>query len=396
MHDIGKIGCVLNLNKPGKLTQDEYEIFKKHPGYGRDILDPIRFLHPLIPGVHLHHERWDGRGYPLGFKGKTFRIIARIIAVADTYDAMTSDRAYRGALPHEVAVDEIERCSGTQFDSEVAASFCRASTTTARRSSPRAARFRVGGTGSPHPRSLPAPPAAPGLASRCARPSPPSGVMLGFAASQEARMLDDKLRECLTFDDVLLVPAYSEVLPRDVEVRTRLTPKIELHIPLVSAAMDSVTEARTAIAMAREGGHRHHAQEPVAAKRRPREVEKVKRAESGMVIAPVTVRPSQSSATRSPSCASTTSRACPIVEGDKPVGILTARDIRFEKNLDQPVSALMTRKLVTVAARREPRQRRSNCSTSIASRSSSSSRAASSSGSSRSRTSSRPTGTPWP
>jgi HD-GYP domain-containing protein (c-di-GMP phosphodiesterase class II) len=112
MHDIGKIGCVLNLNKPGKLTQDEYEIFKKHPGYGRDILEPIKFLHPLIPGVHLHHERWDGRGYPLGLKGKDVPLIARIIAVADTYDAMTSDRAYRRALPHEVAVTEIERCSG--------------------------------------------------------------------------------------------------------------------------------------------------------------------------------------------------------------------------------------------------------------------------------------------
>ena len=69
MHDIGKIGCVMNLNKPGKLTQDEYEIFKKHPVYGREILDPIRFLEPVIPGVHLHHERWDGRGYPLGLRG---------------------------------------------------------------------------------------------------------------------------------------------------------------------------------------------------------------------------------------------------------------------------------------------------------------------------------------
>jgi response regulator RpfG family c-di-GMP phosphodiesterase len=124
MHDIGKIGCVMNLNKPGKLTQDEYEIFKLHPGYGKDILDPIRFLHPLIPGVHLHHERWDGRGYPLGLKGNDVPLIARIIAVADTYDAMTSDRAYRKALPHEVAVNEIERCSGTQFDSEVSAAFC--------------------------------------------------------------------------------------------------------------------------------------------------------------------------------------------------------------------------------------------------------------------------------
>jgi len=123
MHDIGKIGCVMNLNKPGKLTQDEYEIFKRHPTYGRDILDPIKFLHPLIPGVHLHHERWDGRGYPLGLKGNDVPLVARIIAVADTYDAMTSDRAYRRALPHEVAVGEIERCSSTQFDPEVARSF---------------------------------------------------------------------------------------------------------------------------------------------------------------------------------------------------------------------------------------------------------------------------------
>jgi response regulator RpfG family c-di-GMP phosphodiesterase len=123
MHDIGKIGCVMNLNKPGKLTQDEYEVFKKHPGFGRDILDPIKFLHPLVPGVHLHHERWDGRGYPLGLKGNGVPVMARIIAVADTYDAMTSDRAYRRALPHDVAVGEIERCSGSQFDPEVAGIF---------------------------------------------------------------------------------------------------------------------------------------------------------------------------------------------------------------------------------------------------------------------------------
>ncbi|NOU32012.1 MAG: response regulator [Polyangiaceae bacterium] len=123
MHDIGKIGCVLNLNKPGKLSQDEYEMFKKHPSYGHDILEPIKFLHPLIPGVHLHHERWDGRGYPMGLKGENVPLIARIISVADTYDAMTSDRAYRRALPHEVAVAEVERCSGSQFDPEIAHSF---------------------------------------------------------------------------------------------------------------------------------------------------------------------------------------------------------------------------------------------------------------------------------
>ena len=73
--------------------------------------------------MHLHHERWDGRGYPLGLKGNEIPLIARIISVADTYDAMTSDRAYRRALPHEVAVAEIERCSATQFDPEVAATF---------------------------------------------------------------------------------------------------------------------------------------------------------------------------------------------------------------------------------------------------------------------------------
>ena len=123
MHDIGKIGCVMNLNKAGKLTQTEYEVFKRHPTYGREILDPIKFLGPVIPGVHLHHERWDGRGYPLGLQGKDIPLIARIISVADTYDAMTSDRAYRRALPHEVTVSEIERCSGTQFDPDIAGTF---------------------------------------------------------------------------------------------------------------------------------------------------------------------------------------------------------------------------------------------------------------------------------
>jgi response regulator RpfG family c-di-GMP phosphodiesterase len=123
MHDIGKIGCVLNLNKPGKLTDDEYEVFKQHPAYGKDILSPIKFLHPLIPGVHLHHERFDGRGYPLKLKGADIPLIARIISVADTYDAMTSNRSYRRALPHEVAVAEIERCAGSQFDPDLANDF---------------------------------------------------------------------------------------------------------------------------------------------------------------------------------------------------------------------------------------------------------------------------------
>lgn len=126
MHDIGKIGCVLNLNKAGKLSTEDYEIFKKHPGYGREILEPIRFLHPILPGVHAHHERWDGKGYPVGLAGNDIPIIARIISVADTYDAMTSDRSYRRALPHEVAVNEIERCAGSQFDPDCAHPFLEA------------------------------------------------------------------------------------------------------------------------------------------------------------------------------------------------------------------------------------------------------------------------------
>ena len=130
MHDIGKIGCVMNLNKPGKLSQEEYDVFKKHPGFGKDILEPITFLQPLIPGVHLHHERWDGRGYPLGLKAQEIPLLARIIAVADTYDAMTSDRAYRKAMPHEVALTEILRCSEHQFDPMCANEFHEAIETT--------------------------------------------------------------------------------------------------------------------------------------------------------------------------------------------------------------------------------------------------------------------------
>ena len=160
-------------------------------------------------------------------------------------------------------------------------------------------------------------------------------------------MLDDKLRECLTFDDVLLAPAYSEVLPKDVDVSTRLCRGLDLRIPILSAAMDSVTEARTAITMAREGGlgvvHKN-----LSIPDQVREVERVKRAESGMIVGPVTARPSQSLRAALEVMREHDISGVPVVEGDKPVGILTARDIRFEQNLDQPVSALMTRDLVTV------------------------------------------------
>ncbi|HEX4515341.1 MAG TPA: IMP dehydrogenase [Polyangiaceae bacterium] len=156
------------------------------------------------------------------------------------------------------------------------------------------------------------------------------------------------LRDALTFDDVLLVPQYSEVLPKDVDVKSRLTRSIELNTPFLSAAMDSVTEARTAITMAREGGigiiHKNLPPEDQA-----REVEKVKRAESGMVLSPVTVRPGESLRNALAIMREHDISGVPVVEeADKPVGILTARDIRFERNLDQPVSALMTKELVTV------------------------------------------------
>ncbi|MEY4576672.1 MAG: hypothetical protein RL701_1375, partial [Pseudomonadota bacterium] len=123
MHDIGKIGCVMNLNKPGVLTDREYEVFKHHPVYGREILEPIEFLSPLVPGVHFHHERWDGAGYPLGLEGQRIPLVARIISVADAYDAMTTNRAYRRALPHAVTTNEIATCSGRQFDPDVASEF---------------------------------------------------------------------------------------------------------------------------------------------------------------------------------------------------------------------------------------------------------------------------------
>ncbi|RYE90927.1 MAG: IMP dehydrogenase [Myxococcales bacterium] len=162
-------------------------------------------------------------------------------------------------------------------------------------------------------------------------------------------MLEDKLRECLTFDDVLLVPAYSEVLPHEVDVSSRLTRRLPLLLPLLSSAMDSVTEARTAITMAREGGlgvlHKNLSPADQA-----REVEKVKRAQSGMVVDPVTCSPDLPLRRALAIMQGEGISGLPVVdEGGRPVGILTARDVRFEKNLDQPVSALMTRQLVTVA-----------------------------------------------
>jgi len=161
--------------------------------------------------------------------------------------------------------------------------------------------------------------------------------------------LDRKFaKEGLTFDDVLLVPAESQVLPNDVSTRTRLTGTIELAIPVVSAAMDTVTEARLAIALAREGGigivHRNLSIEDQVA-----EVDKVKRSESGMIVEPVTLPPSALVRDALDLMARYKVSGVPITDGDNVlVGILTNRDLRFEDDVEQPVSALMTsRNLVT-------------------------------------------------
>ncbi|HEY4056503.1 MAG TPA: HD domain-containing phosphohydrolase [Kofleriaceae bacterium] len=124
MHDVGKIGVRYDmLNKPGKLTPEEVAVFRDHPAKGKRILDPVPCLHGLIDGCWCHHEWWDGGGYPRGLSGHNIPLVGRICAIADAYDAMTSDRAYRRALPHEVAVGEIERCAGSQFDPELADAF---------------------------------------------------------------------------------------------------------------------------------------------------------------------------------------------------------------------------------------------------------------------------------
>ena len=161
--------------------------------------------------------------------------------------------------------------------------------------------------------------------------------------------MEGPITEGLTFDDVLLVPGKSSVLPSDVDTRTCLTRKISLHIPLVSAAMDTVTESRLAIAMARQGGlgfvHRS-----MSIERQAEEVDRVKRSESGMIVDPVTIAPELTVREAMEIMTKYRVSGLPVTRGARLVGILTNRDLRFEKNLDQPVSAVMTKdNLVTVA-----------------------------------------------
>ncbi|MDD9942573.1 MAG: IMP dehydrogenase [Myxococcales bacterium] len=160
-------------------------------------------------------------------------------------------------------------------------------------------------------------------------------------------MTNAPLPDALTFDDVLLRPAYSDFVPAQADVSTRLTRELSINIPFVSSAMDTVTESRMAMTMAREGGigilHKN-----LSAGSQAREVEQVKRAESGMVLNPVTVSPRETLQ----GCLDVMRRhnvsGLPVVDGTRPLGIVTSRDVRFETDPGKPVSELMTRKLVTV------------------------------------------------
>jgi putative nucleotidyltransferase with HDIG domain len=124
LHDIGKMGIPDHiLRKAGPLTHEEWEVMKTHPLLGAQILAPIKYLERAIPIVECHHERWDGSGYPRGLRGDQIPAAARVFAVVDTFDAMTSDRPYRRALSVEEAIVEIVRAGGTQLDPDLSREF---------------------------------------------------------------------------------------------------------------------------------------------------------------------------------------------------------------------------------------------------------------------------------
>ena len=126
LHDIGKIGIPESiLNKPGKLTNDEYAVIKKHPQMSYDVLEPIEALAGVMRTVIEHHENFDGTGYPKGLRGEAISLSGRIMHVVDVFDALTSDRAYRGAYDIEKALAILRQDAGTKFDATVVDSFIR-------------------------------------------------------------------------------------------------------------------------------------------------------------------------------------------------------------------------------------------------------------------------------
>jgi len=161
-------------------------------------------------------------------------------------------------------------------------------------------------------------------------------------------MVDHNIKEGLTFDDVLLIPSLSDMMPKDADVSTYLTRTIKLHIPILSAAMDTVTDAKTAICLAQEGGigiiHRNMGIEEQA-----QEVEKVKKSESGMIVDPITIRPEQKIRDAIELMARFRISGIPVTKGKRLVGIITNRDLRFETNLEETVENVMTKEnLITV------------------------------------------------
>src|SRR5436189_1910324 len=161
-------------------------------------------------------------------------------------------------------------------------------------------------------------------------------------------MVPETIPEGLTFDDVLLLPARSDVVPAEVDTRTRLTRKIPLNIPIVSAAMDTVTESHLAIALAQQGGigiiHRN-----MPIDRQAEEVDRVKRSESGMIVDPVTIAPDKKISDALEVMRRYRISGVPVTEHGKLVGILTNRDLRFETRTDVPISEVMTKEnLITV------------------------------------------------
>ena len=127
LHDVGTLAVRdAILSKPGPLTADEVAEVQVHPEAGARLVALDRRLRPALPAVLYHHERWDGRGYPTGRSSTQIPLEARILSVVDSYDAMTSDRPYRAALAPERAIEEVDRCSGTQFDPDVALAFIEA------------------------------------------------------------------------------------------------------------------------------------------------------------------------------------------------------------------------------------------------------------------------------
>jgi putative nucleotidyltransferase with HDIG domain len=124
LHDVGKIGIDdAVLRKPDRLTDEEFAVIKRHPAMGANIMAPIKQLKDIIPGMRHHHESFDGNGYPDGLAGAEIPLIARIIAVADTFDAMTSDRLYQKAMDDDFVIKTVMRLSGTRYDPKVVQAF---------------------------------------------------------------------------------------------------------------------------------------------------------------------------------------------------------------------------------------------------------------------------------